>query len=83
MLDELLHGPGCVLDHDEPTYPMPRTEGPTIYSVFESPLIARATWLAFREVIEADCEPLERPWASWAFEQKNPLIPVPARNLVR
>jgi hypothetical protein len=22
MLDEPLHGPGCVLDHTEPTYPM-------------------------------------------------------------
>lgn len=71
MLDELVHGPGCVLDHDEPTYPL-QGEGPTIYSVFESPRIARATWLAFRELIEAECEPLERAWAWWAFEQRDP-----------
>ena len=30
------------------------------------------TWLAFREVIEAECEPLERAWAWWEFAQREP-----------
>ena len=65
MLDELQGGPGCVLDHNEPTF------GPD-HSVFPSPLVARATWLAFKDLVMEGFSPCERPWAWWAFEQHEP-----------
>ena len=67
-LDELLHGPGCVLDHEEPVFPWDRWTK----SVFPSRLVSRGIWLAHKDTIMAEARPLERPWGWWAYEQQDP-----------
>lgn len=64
MLSELAHGIHGGLDHEEKTYPSG--------SVFESALARRGAWIAFRELVEAECAPLTRADAWWEFEAKQP-----------
>jgi hypothetical protein len=66
MRDELLSGVLGGLDHfDDPDWQPGR-------SIFESPLIARATWIAYKDVVMAEARPLTRPDAWWKFEAKQP-----------
>jgi hypothetical protein len=71
MMEELRSGVGMMLDCFEDPAWVPGK------SIFASLLVARGAWLAVRETLLAEAEPLTRPWGWWAFEgPKQPRIVV-------